>query len=175
VDRRFAGRGLGHALISEAFRISLRVADAVGCRAIVTDAYRDRVAWLSRYGFVPSKARWKAAPRGCSSTSARCARRSGREPRLVRPSAEEQGEKPPCFDGWQAKAPAPPRSDKVGQAPFACQPSDFHEIPRPTAHPNRLMAYQASVFNRGATGMIARQARRNPRNPSVCVPQAAWR
>ena len=32
VDRRFAGRGLGHALISEALRISLRVADEVGCR-----------------------------------------------------------------------------------------------------------------------------------------------
>src|SRR5262249_15493801 len=40
VDRRFAGRGLGHALISEAFRVSLRVADEVGCRCIVTDAYR---------------------------------------------------------------------------------------------------------------------------------------
>jgi GNAT superfamily N-acetyltransferase len=53
VDGRFAGRGLGHALIAEAFRISLRVADEVGCRAIVTDAYRDRVGWYARYGFVP--------------------------------------------------------------------------------------------------------------------------
>jgi predicted N-acetyltransferase YhbS len=53
VDQRFAGRGIGHALISEAFRISLRVADEVGCRAIVTDAYRDRLAWYARYGFVP--------------------------------------------------------------------------------------------------------------------------
>lgn len=53
VDRRFAGRGLGHALISEVFRFSLRVADEVGCRCIVTDAYRDRVNWYSRYGFVP--------------------------------------------------------------------------------------------------------------------------
>jgi GNAT superfamily N-acetyltransferase len=53
VDRRFAGRGLGHALISEALRISLRVADEVGCRCIVTDAYRDRVGWYARYGFVP--------------------------------------------------------------------------------------------------------------------------
>ena len=41
VDRRFSGRGLGHALISEALRISLRVADEVGCRCIITDAYRD--------------------------------------------------------------------------------------------------------------------------------------
>ena len=46
VDRRFAGRGIGHALISEAFRISLRVADEVGCRCIITDAYRDRIDWL---------------------------------------------------------------------------------------------------------------------------------
>ncbi|RPI17760.1 MAG: GNAT family N-acetyltransferase [Acidobacteriales bacterium] len=52
VDRRFAGRGLGHALISEAFRISLRVADEVGCRCIITHAYRDRVSWYARYGFV---------------------------------------------------------------------------------------------------------------------------
>ena len=52
VDRRFAGRGLGHALISEALRISLRVADEVGCRCVITDAYRDRVAWYARYGFV---------------------------------------------------------------------------------------------------------------------------
>ena len=53
VDRRFAGRGPGHALISEALRISLRVADEVGCRSIITDAYRDRVSWYARYGFVP--------------------------------------------------------------------------------------------------------------------------
>jgi predicted N-acetyltransferase YhbS len=53
VDRRFAGRGLGHALISEALRISLRVANEVGCRCIITDAYRDRAGWYARYGFVP--------------------------------------------------------------------------------------------------------------------------
>jgi GNAT superfamily N-acetyltransferase len=53
VDRRFAGRGLGHALISEALRISVRVAGEVGCRCIITDAYRDRVNWYARYGFVP--------------------------------------------------------------------------------------------------------------------------
>ncbi len=52
VDRRLAGRGLGHALISEAFRISLRVADEVGCRCIVTDAYPERAGWYARYGFV---------------------------------------------------------------------------------------------------------------------------
>ena len=53
VDRRFAGRGLGHALISEGLHISVRVADEVGCRGILTDAYRDRVSWYARYGFVP--------------------------------------------------------------------------------------------------------------------------
>src|SRR5271157_842488 len=63
VDRRFAGRGLGHALISEAFRISLRAADTVGCRAIVTDAYRDRVGWYARYGFVPIEGASPAGPR----------------------------------------------------------------------------------------------------------------
>lgn len=53
VDRRFAGRGLGHALISEALRISRRVADEVGCRCIITDSYRDRISWYAKYGFVP--------------------------------------------------------------------------------------------------------------------------
>jgi GNAT superfamily N-acetyltransferase len=52
VDRRFSGKGLGHALISEAFKIALRVADDVGCRCIITDAYRDAIGWYARYGFV---------------------------------------------------------------------------------------------------------------------------
>jgi hypothetical protein len=42
-----------NALISEAFRISLRVADEVGCRCIITDTYRDRISWYAKYGFVP--------------------------------------------------------------------------------------------------------------------------
>ena len=62
VDRRFAGRGLGHALISEAFRISLRVADEVGCRCIVTDAYPDQVSWYAKYGFVPIQRAADSAP-----------------------------------------------------------------------------------------------------------------
>jgi len=62
VDRRFAGRGLGHALISEAFRISLRVAGEVGCRCIVTDTYRDRIGWYARYGFVPIEGAVKGGP-----------------------------------------------------------------------------------------------------------------
>jgi GNAT superfamily N-acetyltransferase len=53
VDRRFSGRGLGHALVSEALTITLRVADEVGCRCIVTDAYPDKTGWYARYGFVP--------------------------------------------------------------------------------------------------------------------------
>lgn len=62
VDQRFAGRGLGHALISEAFRISLRVADEVGCRCIITDAYRDRVSWYAPYGFVPIEGAAEGGP-----------------------------------------------------------------------------------------------------------------
>jgi GNAT superfamily N-acetyltransferase len=62
VDRRFAGRGLGHALISEAFRISIRVADEVGCRCINTDAYRDRISWYAKYGFVPIEGAAEGGP-----------------------------------------------------------------------------------------------------------------
>jgi GNAT superfamily N-acetyltransferase len=53
VDRRFAGKGLGHVLISEALRISLGAATEIGCRCIITDAYRDRIGWYARFGFVP--------------------------------------------------------------------------------------------------------------------------
>jgi GNAT superfamily N-acetyltransferase len=52
VDRRFAGKGLGHALISEAFKITLRVANEVGCRYIITDAYPNRIEWYAKYGFI---------------------------------------------------------------------------------------------------------------------------
>src|SRR5262249_20018354 len=62
VDRRFASRGLGHALISEAFRISLRAADEVGCRCTITDAYRDRVSWYARYGFVSIEGAMESGP-----------------------------------------------------------------------------------------------------------------
>jgi GNAT superfamily N-acetyltransferase len=53
VDKRFSGKGLGHALISEAFKIILRVADDVGCRCVITDAYRNKAGWYARYGFIP--------------------------------------------------------------------------------------------------------------------------
>jgi GNAT superfamily N-acetyltransferase len=62
VDRRFGGRGLGRSLISEALRISLRVADEVGCRCIITDAYRDRVSWYEQYGFVPIEGAAESGP-----------------------------------------------------------------------------------------------------------------
>jgi GNAT superfamily N-acetyltransferase len=62
VDRRFSGRGLGHALISEALKIALRVSDDVGCRCMITDAYRGRVEWYARYGFVPLKGAAEGSP-----------------------------------------------------------------------------------------------------------------
>lgn len=62
VDQRFGGRGIGHALISEALRISLRVADEVGCRCIITDAYRNRVNWYARYGFIPIEGAVQSGP-----------------------------------------------------------------------------------------------------------------
>lgn len=62
VDRRFSRKGLGHALISEAFKIALRVADDVGCRCIITDAYRQRTDWYARYGFVPLEGAAETGP-----------------------------------------------------------------------------------------------------------------
>lgn len=53
VDLGFAGKGIGHALMSEVFRLSLRVSAEVGCRCIITDAYPGRTSWYARYGFVP--------------------------------------------------------------------------------------------------------------------------
>lgn len=62
VDKRFAGKGLGNALITEAFKITLRVADEVGCRCLVTDAYRNRVEWYAKYGFIPIEGAAKDEP-----------------------------------------------------------------------------------------------------------------
>lgn len=42
--------------------ISLRVADEVGCRCIVTDAYRDRTGWYGKYGFVPVEGAAESGP-----------------------------------------------------------------------------------------------------------------
>ena len=52
VDSRFAGKGLGRALIAEAFRIMIGVSDEIGCRGIITDAYRNRINWYAQYGFI---------------------------------------------------------------------------------------------------------------------------
>jgi GNAT superfamily N-acetyltransferase len=62
VDKRFSGRGLGHALISEALKITVRVADEVGCRCILTDAYSEKASWYARYGFVPLEGAAASAP-----------------------------------------------------------------------------------------------------------------
>jgi predicted GNAT family N-acyltransferase len=61
-DQRFSGKGLGHAFTSEAFKTALRVAGAVGCRRIITDAYRDRVDWYARYGFIALEATAESGP-----------------------------------------------------------------------------------------------------------------
>src|SRR5260370_30561890 len=52
VDRRFAGRGIGHALISEVFRVRLRVANEVGWRWFIQETYRDRNGWCAPFGVV---------------------------------------------------------------------------------------------------------------------------
>lgn len=53
VDYRFAGKGLGPQLLAEALRISVAVSEQIGCRGIITDAYRDKVSWYAKYGFIP--------------------------------------------------------------------------------------------------------------------------
>jgi len=53
VDYRFGGKGLGPQLLREAFRISIAVSEHVGCRCVITDAYRDTVSWYAKYGFIP--------------------------------------------------------------------------------------------------------------------------
>lgn len=52
VDRRFSGRGLGTALLSHALRIALQVSEEVGCRYVITDAYKSKAAWYARFGFI---------------------------------------------------------------------------------------------------------------------------
>jgi predicted N-acetyltransferase YhbS len=63
VDKRFSGRGLGHALLSEALKITLRVTDEVGCRCIITDAYPDKAGWYARYGFLPLEGAAATSPK----------------------------------------------------------------------------------------------------------------
>ena len=51
-----------HALLSEACKIALRVADEVGCRCIITDAYRNRTDWYAKYGFVALEGAAESGP-----------------------------------------------------------------------------------------------------------------
>jgi len=53
IDHRFEGRGLGGLLLTEAFKVSLIVAEQVGCRCIITEAYREKIGWYAKYGFIP--------------------------------------------------------------------------------------------------------------------------
>lgn len=53
VDRRLSGRGLGQALLAEALKIAVSVAEQIGCRAVIVDAYPQAVEWYKRYGFQP--------------------------------------------------------------------------------------------------------------------------
>ncbi len=42
--------------------MSAPVADDIGCRCLITDAYRDRIDWYARYGFVPLEGAAKTGP-----------------------------------------------------------------------------------------------------------------
>jgi GNAT superfamily N-acetyltransferase len=53
VDRRFAGQSLGRILLGEACRIATLIAAESGCRGVITDAYREKIAWYARFGFIP--------------------------------------------------------------------------------------------------------------------------
>src|SRR5258708_38327185 len=103
VDRRFAGRGLGHALISEALRISLRVADEVGTPIGIGSAgMHDMV-------LCPSRVLRRRDHKGCFSTCGRSAQPFRAEypsnlPRestltLQKPSINTPAETDPCFVG----------------------------------------------------------------------------
>ena len=52
VDHRFAGRGLGSALLGEALRVCSRIAEQAGCRCVITDAYAEQVSWYAKHGFI---------------------------------------------------------------------------------------------------------------------------
>jgi predicted N-acetyltransferase YhbS len=53
VDMNFASRGLGTALLQDAFLRSLRAAEAVGVRAILVHAIDDKAcAFYRRFGFL---------------------------------------------------------------------------------------------------------------------------
>jgi hypothetical protein len=62
VDHRFEGKGLGTLLLKEAFKISLNIAERVGCRCMITEAYPDKVSWYAKYGFILLEERTENKP-----------------------------------------------------------------------------------------------------------------
>ena len=52
VDRQFAGKGLGMALIKYAIQFSINVRSGFGCRFITLDAEPELLAWYRKLGFV---------------------------------------------------------------------------------------------------------------------------
>jgi len=53
VDRRFAGCGVGKALLVDALNRALELRQTIGCRCVIVDAYPGAVAWYAKYGFLP--------------------------------------------------------------------------------------------------------------------------
>ena len=51
VDKAFAGRGVGHILMSYALNICLEVSKLSAARYVLTLAYEGAVIWYARYGF----------------------------------------------------------------------------------------------------------------------------
>jgi hypothetical protein len=59
--------------------VPARVANEVGCRCIITDAYRDRIGRYAKYGFVPIEGASESGPSRCFSTSVLSGRRCDAE------------------------------------------------------------------------------------------------
>lgn len=51
VDTTFAGRGVGHILMSYALNMCLEVSKLSGARYVLNLAYKEAVSWYKRYGF----------------------------------------------------------------------------------------------------------------------------
>lgn len=52
VTRAFQNQGLGAQLLGDAVRRTLELAQVVGCRCLVVDAYPSAVPWYAKFGFV---------------------------------------------------------------------------------------------------------------------------
>lgn len=55
VDQRYAGRGLGSALLKTVFELARRMERDVGCVGVVVDAKPAAVTFYERYGFEPAE------------------------------------------------------------------------------------------------------------------------